>query len=122
MKDGANWSRRIFLILMVLALLPSTTLKNVLNALPADRWQVFDRSAHVKLSVSLRESSAGNAAVAAAAEVRALRLYHMHTGESLTITYKRDGRYIPSAMAQLDYFLRDWRTNGFVSMSGERST
>src|SRR5689334_4115639 len=104
---------------MVLALLPSTTLKNVLNALPADRWQVFDRSAHVKLSVSLRESSAGNAAVAAAAEVRALRLYHMHTGESLTITYKRDGRYIPSAMAQLDYFLRDWRTNGFVSMSGE---
>jgi uncharacterized protein YcbK (DUF882 family) len=33
--------------------------------------------------------------------------------------YKRDGRYIPSAMAQLDYFLRDWRTNGFVSMSGE---
>jgi uncharacterized protein YcbK (DUF882 family) len=22
-------------------------------------------------------------------------------------------------MAQLDYFLRDWRTNGFVSMSGE---
>jgi len=118
-KDGANWSRRIFLILMVLAFLPSTTLKNVLNALPVDRWQVFDRSAHAKLSASLRETSAGNAAVAAAAEVRALRLYHMHTGESLTITYKRDGRYIPSAMAQLDYFLRDWRTNGFVSMSGE---
>jgi uncharacterized protein YcbK (DUF882 family) len=55
----------------------------------------------------------------AAAELRSLQLYHVHTGDSLTITYKRDGQYIPSAMAQLDYFLRDWRTNGLISMSGE---
>jgi uncharacterized protein YcbK (DUF882 family) len=52
-------------------------------------------------------------------EVRTLRLYHVHTGESLVVIYKRNGRYVPSAMAQLDYFLRDWRTNSFVSMSGE---
>jgi uncharacterized protein YcbK (DUF882 family) len=52
-------------------------------------------------------------------EARTLRLYHVRTRESLVVTYKRDGRYIPSAMAQLDYFLRDWRTNRFVSMSGE---
>ena len=57
--------------------------------------------------------------IAAAAELRSLQLYHVHTGDSLTITYKRDGQYIPSAMAQLDYFLRDWRTNGLISMSGE---
>jgi uncharacterized protein YcbK (DUF882 family) len=57
--------------------------------------------------------------MAAAAELRSLQLYHVHTGDSLTITYKRDGQYIPSAMAQLDYFLRDWRTNGLISMSGE---
>ena len=48
-----------------------------------------------------------------------MRLYHVHTGESLNITYKRDGAYIPSAMAQLDYFLRDWRANAFVSISGK---
>src|SRR4029450_9498689 len=54
----------------------------------------------------------------AAAELRSLQLYHVHTGDSLTITYKRDGHYIPSAMAQLDYFLRDWRTKGFFRMSG----
>jgi uncharacterized protein YcbK (DUF882 family) len=57
--------------------------------------------------------------LAVAAELRSLQLYHVHTGDSLTITYKRDGHYIPSAMAQLDYFLRDWRTNGLISMSGE---
>jgi uncharacterized protein YcbK (DUF882 family) len=51
--------------------------------------------------------------------VRTLRLYHVHTRESLTITYKRDGRYIPAAMAELDYFFRDWRTSTVVSMSGE---
>jgi uncharacterized protein YcbK (DUF882 family) len=56
---------------------------------------------------------------AAAGELRTLQLYHIHTGESLTITYKRDGQYIPSAMAQLDYFMRDWRRNGLISMSGE---
>jgi len=57
--------------------------------------------------------------IAAAAEQRSLQLYHVHTGDSLTITYKRDGQYVPSAMAALDYFLRDWRTNGLISMSGE---
>ena len=52
-------------------------------------------------------------------DARTLRLYHVHTRESLVVTYKRNGRYVPSAMAQLDYFLRDWRTNKYVSMSGE---
>ena len=60
---------------------------------------------------------AGN--LAAAGELRTLQLYHVHTGESLTITYTRDGQYSPSAMAQLDYFLRDWRRSGLISMSAE---
>lgn len=55
----------------------------------------------------------------AAAEVRTISLYHVHTHESLTITYKKDGRYIPSAMAQLNYILRDWRKNRPTTMSPE---
>ena len=31
-------------------------------------------------------------------ETRTLSLYHVHTKESLTITYKVNGRYIPSAL------------------------
>src|SRR5262245_58495065 len=55
----------------------------------------------------------------AAAEVRTISLYHVHTHESLTVTYKKDGRYIPSAMAQLNYILRDWRKNRPTTMSPE---
>src|SRR5262245_28497437 len=33
-------------------------------------------------------------------QTRTLRLYHVHTGESLVVTYKQNGRYMPSAMAQ----------------------
>ena len=53
----------------------------------------------------------------AAAEIRTLTLYHVHTKERLTVTYKKNGRYIPSAMAQLNYFLRDWRRNKPTTMS-----
>lgn len=39
-----------------------------------------------------------------------LRLYHTHTSESLNIVYRRGDDYVPSALAQLDNFLRDHRT------------
>jgi len=42
-------------------------------------------------------------------ETRSLSLHHMHTGEDITITYKRDGRYDDTALQKLDWFLRDWR-------------
>jgi uncharacterized protein YcbK (DUF882 family) len=45
----------------------------------------------------------------AGGETRTLSLYHVHTKESLTITYKVNGRYIPSALEKINYILRDWR-------------
>ncbi len=56
----------------------------------------------------------GNAA--AAGDTRTLTMHHVHTGESITITYKRDGHYVPSALKKLDWFLRDWRQNEEVRM------
>jgi uncharacterized protein YcbK (DUF882 family) len=84
----------------------------------AGNWRkaLLDRLADSKLLVPIREVLA---TAPAEPGVRTLRLHHVHTRESLTVTYKRDGLYIPAAMAQLDYFLRDWRTNTVVSMSGE---
>lgn len=41
---------------------------------------------------------------------RHLRLYHTHTNERIDIVYKRDGEFLPDALAKLDYFLRDHRT------------
>jgi len=39
-----------------------------------------------------------------------LLLYNTHTDERLDIAYRRGDHYIPSALAKLDYFLRDHRT------------
>jgi len=55
--------------------------------------------------------AAGNSLQNAVAEgdTRTLSFHHVHTGEDLTITFKRDGRYVPSALQKLDWFMRDWR-------------
>jgi uncharacterized protein YcbK (DUF882 family) len=44
-------------------------------------------------------------------DTRSLTIYHTHTQESLTITFKRDGRYDRAALDQLNWLLRDWRIN-----------
>lgn len=49
-------------------------------------------------------------------ETRTLSLYHVHTGQSLTITYKQNGKYIPSAMKKINYVLRDWRRNEVITI------
>lgn len=40
-----------------------------------------------------------------------LHLYHLHTGERIDILYRQGNSYLPGALAQLDHFLRDHRTN-----------
>lgn len=42
---------------------------------------------------------------------RTISLYHIHTQERLTVVYKRDGKYIPEAMKQINWIMRDWRKN-----------
>jgi uncharacterized protein YcbK (DUF882 family) len=39
-----------------------------------------------------------------------LRLYHLHTGEHIDVVYRVGDRYLPTAVAELDRFLRDHRT------------
>lgn len=53
---------------------------------------------------------------AASAETRTLNLYYTHTGESARITFKKDGKFIPSGLRQLNQFLRDWRRNEATRM------
>jgi uncharacterized protein YcbK (DUF882 family) len=52
----------------------------------------------------------------AGGETRTLSLYHVHTKESLTITYKKNGRYIPSALEKINYVMRDWRRNEVIAI------
>ena len=47
--------------------------------------------------------------VVANGETRSISLMHMHTGETINITFKRNGSYDPEALKKLNWFLRDWR-------------
>src|SRR5215472_16020017 len=49
-------------------------------------------------------------------ETRTLSFHHTHSGEDLTITFKRDGRYDEDALKQLNHYLRDWRTQDEIVM------
>ena len=41
---------------------------------------------------------------------RALRFVHTHTSERLVVEYFNHGSYLPDALADVDHFLRDFRT------------
>ncbi|MDF2597918.1 MAG: hypothetical protein K0Q54_741, partial [Methylobacterium brachiatum] len=49
-------------------------------------------------------------------DTRSLTIFHTHTKESATITFKRDGRYDRAALEQLNWLLRDWRVNEPIKM------
>ncbi len=56
---------------------------------------------------------AGGSAVkdaTASNETRTLSFHHTHSGEDLTVTFKRNGRYDEDALKELNHYLRDWRT------------
>ena len=59
------------------------------------------------ISIATVAAGAGQADSAARYE---LRLHHLHTGEDIDIVYRIGNQYIPSAIAKLNYFLRDHRT------------
>uniref|UniRef100_A0A974A5R8 Murein endopeptidase K n=1 Tax=Bradyrhizobium septentrionale TaxID=1404411 RepID=A0A974A5R8_9BRAD len=65
----------------------------------------------VGLSALLLLAGAGSVHDATALnQTRTLSFHHTHSGEDLTVTFKRDGRYDEAALKQLNHFLRDWRS------------
>ena len=44
-----------------------------------------------------------------------LRMHHLHTGEDSDVVYRIGDNYIPEALDQLNYFLRDWRADTISS-------
>ena len=49
-------------------------------------------------------------------DTRTISLHHVHTGEDLQITYKRNGRYDDEALKKINWVLRDWRRNEEIRM------
>lgn len=51
----------------------------------------------------------GRAAALAAGEAQTLSFYHIHTAETLKITYREHGVLVPSALDEINRYLRDFR-------------
>ena len=52
----------------------------------------------------------------AAGEVRTLSFFNIHTNETTTIEFKRDGQWVPGALDKFNYAMRDWRKNEVIKM------
>lgn len=46
-----------------------------------------------------------------AGDVRRVRMYSGRTGEQLDAIYWIEGQYIPEVLKEINYFMRDWRTD-----------
>src|SRR5688572_988706 len=69
------------------------------------------------LAAAILGMSAGSPHVVAAfGSTRTISFFHIHTKETLTITYKKDGRYDAEALKKIDWLMRDWRLNKAVEM------
>ncbi|MGA0563402.1 DUF882 domain-containing protein [Ancylobacter sp. VNQ12] len=68
----------------------------------------FIRAAALAAAVTLGSADMLQDAVANG-DTRTITLHHVHSGESATVTFKRNGRYDPAALKQLNVLLQDWR-------------
>jgi len=73
----------------------------------------------------LRGLAAGAAAIATPAlarvpgDVRAVTFDNLHTGEWLRTAYWIDGAYVPEALDEISYILRDWREDAVKPIAPE---
>jgi len=53
---------------------------------------------------------------AVAVDERQLAFHHTHTGKRLDVVYKRNGKYVPEALSDINAFLFDFRTGDVAEM------
>ncbi len=80
-----------------------------LKAIPCSAARIRNSCALAVLIFFFGSKALQNAV--AEGETRSISMHHIHTGEDITITYKREGHYDEAALEKLNWFLRDWRRN-----------
>ena len=83
------------------------------------RRAVFGASVIVLTAAAWWSATAYRAGATATGETRTLTMYNIHTKETITVTYKRDGKYDAAALTQLNTFMRDWRADKETKMDPE---
>ncbi len=77
---------------------------------PASSEQLAQTFSTLNAGTSSLASVASGATQADSAARYELRMHHLHSGEDIDIVYRIGNQYIPGAIAKLNYFLRDHRT------------
>ncbi len=49
-------------------------------------------------------------------DIRRIRMYSGRTGESIDTIYWVEGEYIPEVMKEINYFMRDWRSDDAIKI------
>ena len=68
-------------------------------------------------AIALTLSTTNLQSVIANGDTRTLSFFHTHSKESLTVTFKVNGRYDEAALAKINQFLRDWRNHKETKMN-----
>ena len=87
------------------------------------KWASLIEGRHLRLSLgaglalgALLAGTGETQNAVANGDTRTLSIYHTHSKETASITFKRDGRYDRAGLDQLNHILRDWRTDDKISM------
>ncbi|HBM61522.1 YcbK family protein [Salipiger marinus] len=51
-----------------------------------------------------------------AGDIRRLRMFSARTGETIDMIYWIEGQYIPDALTEVSYFMRDWRSDEVLNI------
>ena len=51
-----------------------------------------------------------------AGDIRRIKMYSGRTGESIDTIYWIEGEYIPEVLKEINYFMRDWRSDATIQM------
>jgi uncharacterized protein YcbK (DUF882 family) len=68
-------------------------------------------------AIALTLSTTALQSVVANGDTRTLSFFHTHSKESITVTFKVNGRYDENGLAKLNHFLRDWRNHKPTKMN-----
>jgi uncharacterized protein YcbK (DUF882 family) len=81
-------------------------------------WKACRSLAAIGAAVlALTISTTSLQSVIANGDTRTLSFFHTHSKESLTVTFKVNGRYDETALAKINHFLRDWRNHKETKMN-----
>ncbi len=68
-------------------------------------------------AIALTFSTTSLQSVIANGDTRTISMFHTHSKESITVTFKVNGRYDEAALAKINSFLRDWRNHKETKMN-----